>query len=311
MVRLPEVRHPIRLVAVVVGFVALLTVFGSTCSAPDRRTLPPPLSTSSTAPEGSTTTVDHSRTVLQPLTGQTTTTLAEFGDAILSGIVTGPNGPVPGATVRIERLVRDTVQVREVRARDDGTWILEGLPGGRMRVRAYAPPALTMLEPEIFFLTEAQPRELQLTVREHQGINVLSDVTPPAPTVGAEVNVAVRVVQKVVDDQGIARTEPLVGLPLQVQSSGWAFVNGPGATGSDGVAVYTFRCDELSTVSMSVSLFDGVQDRSYPVEVPSCGARPTTTTSTSTTSTTEPDDEEDGDGTTSTSSSTTTEPDDD
>lgn len=310
MVRLPEVRHPIRLVAVVVGFVAILAVFGSTCSAPDRRTLPPPSSTSSTAPEETTTTVDHSRTVLQPLTGQTTTTLAEFGDAILSGVVTGPNGPVPGATVRIERLVRDAVQVREVKAREDGTWILEGLPGGRMRVRAYAPPALTMLEPEIFFLTESQPRELRLAVREHQGINVLSDVRPEAPTVGADVNVAVRVVQKVVDDQGIARTEPLAGLPLQLQSSGWVLLSGPGATGSDGVAVYTFRCEEPATVSMSVSLFDGVQDRSFPVDVPSCGARPTTTTSTSTTSTTEPDDDDD-DGGTSTSSSTTTEPDDD
>lgn len=305
MLRLPEVRHPVRLVAVVVGIAALLVVFGGTCSAPDRRSLPPPSSTSSTVPEETTTTVDHSRTVLQPLTGQTTTTLAQFGDAILSGIVTGPSGPVPGATVRIERLVGDAVQVREVRARDDGTWVLEGLPGGRMRVRAYAPPSLTMLEPEIFFLSESQPRELRLAVREHSGILVLSDVTPSAPTVGASVNVAVRVVQKVVDDEGVARTQPLVNVPLQLQSSGWVIESGPGATGSDGVAVYTFRCEQPATVSLSVVLFDGTQDRSFPVEVPSCGPRPTTTTTTSTTSTTQLD------GTTSTTSSTTTTPDDD
>ena len=297
---MPEVRHPVRLVVIAVGVVLVAVVFGGTCSAPDRRSLPPPSSTSSTEVEQTTTSVDRSRTVLQPLTGRTTTTLAEFGDAILSGSVTGPEGPVPGAVVRIERLVGDAVQVREVRARDDGTWVLEGLPGGRMRVRAYAPPSLTMLEPEVFFLTESQPRELRLTVREHAGILVLSDVTPSAPTVDSLVSVAVRVVEKVVDDVGVARTQPIVGVPLQVQSSGWDLVAGPGATGSDGVAVFTFRCDEAGSVTASVVLFDGTQDRSFPLEVPSCGPRPTTTTSSSTT-TTEPDD----DSTSSTGPTTT------
>jgi hypothetical protein len=297
---MPEVRHPVRLVAIAVGVVLVAVVFGGTCSAPERRSLPPPSSTSSTGVEQTTTSVDRSRTVLQPLTGRTTTTLAEFGDAILSGSVTGPEGPVPGAVVRIERLVGDAVQVREVRARDDGTWVLEGLPGGRMRVRAYAPPSLTMLEPEIFFLAEAQPRELRLTVREHAGILVLSDVTPSAPTVDSLVSVAVRVVEKVVDDVGVARTRPIAGVPLQVQSSGWDLVAGPGATGSDGVAVFTFRCDEAGSVTSSVVLFDGTQDRSFPLEVPPCGPRPTTTTTSSTT-TTEPDD----DSTSSTGPTTT------
>lgn len=311
MVRLPEVRHPIRLVAVVVGVVLVIAVFGSTCSAPDRRTLPPPSSTSSTQVEETTTTVDHSRTVLQPVSGQTTTTLAQFGDAILSGTVTGPTGPVPDAIVRIERLVGDAVQVREVRTGPDGAWLLEGLPGGRMRVRAYAPPSLTMLEPEIFFLTEDQPRELRLTVREHAGILVLSDVTPRAPTVGSIVNLALRVVEKVVDDQGIARTRPIPDLPIQVQSTGWVLVSGPAATASDGDAVFTYRCEEPGTVSATVVLFDGTQDRSFPLEVPSCGARPTTTTSTSTssTSTTEPDDDDDDEETTTSTAPTTTEDD--
>lgn len=311
MARLPEVRHPIRLVAVVVGVVLVIAVFGGTCSAPDRRTLPPPSSTSSTAPEQTTTTVDHSRTVLQPVSGQTTTTLAQFGDAILSGVVEGPTGRVPGAIVRIERLVGDAVQVREVRTGEDGAWVLEGLPGGRMRVRAYAPPSLTMLEPEIFFLTEAQPRELRLTVREHSGILVLSDITPDAPTVGSTVNVALRVVEKVVDDDGVARTRPIPGIPIQIQSSGWVFLSGPGATASDGDAVFTFRCEQQSSVTATAVLFDGTQDRSFPLEVPSCGPRPTTTTTTSTsstTTTTDPDEDED-DETTTTTSPTTTEDD--
>ena len=307
MVRVPDVRHPVRLVAIVVGVVAVLVVFGSTCSAPDQRTLPPPEPTSTTAPEETTTSVDHSRTVLQPLTGQTTTTLAETGRARLTGVVTGPDGPVSGATVRVERLVGDAVQVLEARTREDGAWALERIPGGRMRVRAYAPPSLTMLEPEIFFLTEAEPRDLRLTVREHQGVFVLSDVTPRAPTVGSDVNVAVRVLQRVVDDQGVARTQPLAGIALQSQSSGWVFLNGPATTAGDGVAVYTFRCEQPASVVMAVVLFDGVEERAIPVDVPSCAPRPTTTTSTSTTSSTVPG----GSGSSTSSTSSTTAPDDD
>jgi hypothetical protein len=170
-----------------------------------------------------------------------------------------------------------------------------------------------MLEPEIFFLSEAQPRELRLTVREHAGVLVLSDVTPQAPTVGSTVSLAVRVVRKVVDGEGVARTQPIAGVPLQIQSSGWVLLGGPGATGSDGVAVFTFRCEQPATVSAAALLFDGTQDRSFPLEVPSCGARPTTTT-TSTTTTTEPGDgdedgDEDEDGGTSSTSTTTTEDD--
>lgn len=308
MVRLPDVRRHVRVVVLVVAAVALLAVFGSTCSAPDSRSLPPPSSTSTTVPEETTTSVDHSRTVLQPLTGRTTTTLAQSGRARLTGVVTGPAGPVAGAVVRAERLVGDAVQVLEARTRDDGTWVLDRIPGGRMRVRAYAPPSLTMLEPEIFFLTVGEPRELRLTLREHEGLFVLSDVTPAAPTVGSNVNVAVRVLQRIVDDLGVARTQPLAGITLQAQFSGWTLVAGPTATAGDGVAVYTFRCEQPASVAMAVTLFDGMQERSFPVDVPSCGARPTTTTtSTSTTSTTEPDED-----TTSTTSSTssTTEPED-
>lgn len=299
----PQVRHPLRLLAVLVGVVLVVVVFGSTCSAPERRTLPPPDPTATTRPQETTTTVDHSRTALQPVAGRTTTTLAEFGDAILSGVVTGPDGGVPGAIVRIERLVGDAVQVREVRTEEDGTWAIEGLPGGRMRVRAFAPPSLTMLEPQIFFLTDGGQRDLDLVVREHAGVLVRADATPRAPTVGSAVNLAVQVVEKVVDDDGIARTRPLPRLPLQLRSSGWELVDGPGATDEDGIAVFTFRCDRATTVTAAAILFDGVEERSYPLDVPSCGPRPTTTTTTTTTSTTTTTV---GDGSTSTSETTTT-----
>lgn len=307
MIRFPEVRHPIRLAAVAVGVILVVVVFGSTCSAPERATLPPPDPTATTRPEETTTTVDHSRTVLQAVAGQTTTTLADSGDAVLRGSVSGPAGPVPDAVVRVERLVRDAVQVFEVRTGEDGGWVLEGIPGGRMRVRAFAPPTLTMLEPEVFFLTASEPRDLQLVVREHQGLVVLSDVTPSAPTVGSPVSLAVRVMERVVGDDGVARTRPLPGQALQVRSSGWVFIDGPGATDGDGTAVFTYRCEQAGTVTAAAVVLVGAEEQTFPLDVPSCGPRPTTTT---TTTTTEPDDEVDPDEeTTSTSAPTTTEDD--
>jgi len=72
---------------------------------------------------------------------------------------------------------------------------------------------------------------------------------------------------------------------------------GAETTGSDGVALYTFRCDRASSVSATAIIGTGAEEQVFPLEVPSCGPRPTTTTTT----TTEPDE-----STTSTTDATTT-----
>jgi hypothetical protein len=293
------------------GVLAVIVVFGSTCSAPANRTLPPPSSTSSTEPEPTTTSIDWSQVSLAPVEGVTTTTLLDTGDAILTGVVTGPEGNVPGATVRIERLVGDAVQTKDVLTREDGTWLIEGLPGGRFRVRAFVPPSLTMLEPEVFFLADGDTRELRLPVTLHQGLDVRSGATPSSPMVGDAVNLAVRVSERVVGDDGIARTQPLAGVAVQLRSSGWTALDGPRSsptttgggldddddddgdrgtttgsggdvrfTGDDGIVVYEFRCDRETSVTASVTVGSGPEEQTFPLEVPSCGPRPTTTTTT-------------------------------
>jgi len=44
------------------------------------------------------------------------------GDSSLSGLIAGPNGPVAGATVRLERFVGDAVARLDVTSNADGTW---------------------------------------------------------------------------------------------------------------------------------------------------------------------------------------------
>jgi len=280
VITLPSVRRPLRLLGALVAVLAVIAVFSATCARPDDRSLPPPSSTSSTVPPETTTTVDLSRVALPPVRGETTTTLQETGRAVLRGVVVGPDGNVPQAIVRIERLVGDAVQVRDVRAGDDGTFTVEGLPGGRVRVRAFLPPTLTMAGADLFFLRDRDTRDVRLTVTAHTGPDVRASTAPRAPVVGDLVNLLVWVAERVVDEQGVARTVPRPGVPVQVDATGWTFVQGRSATDGDGVALFTFRCDRASPVSATASIGTDPDVRSYPLEVPSCAGRPATTTTT-------------------------------
>jgi hypothetical protein len=301
-------RQSFRILAVLIGVLVVIGLVSTTCAAPERRTLPPPSPTSSTVPPETTIKIDHSRIALPPVGGATTTTLAETGSAAMRGVVVGPDGNVGEAIVRIERLVGEAVQVRDVRAAPDGTWEVGGIPGGRVRVRAFLPPAFTMLQPEIFFLPANEVRELRLVVTAHRGPDVRATTSPRSPFVGDLVNLAIRVTERVVDDQGVARTVARSGIGVEVRSSGWEPVDARPVTDGDGIALFTYRCDRASPVTATAYIGAEPNQQVYPLEVPPCGVRPTTTTTTSATTTApgETTTTNGGQGTTTSSTTTTT-----
>src|SRR5690606_1191562 len=98
--------------------------------------------------------VDLSGVALPVVAGETTSTLRETGTARLVGTVTGPDGPVAGATVRIERLVAGREVRTDVTTASDGRFALDGVPGGRYRVRAFLPPDLAQTAPELRFVAD-------------------------------------------------------------------------------------------------------------------------------------------------------------
>ncbi len=88
-----------------------------------KRFIPPPPTTVgqiTTAPLGS----DYTGVALDPVPGSPTTQVVDVlgGDAFMSGVVLGPDGPVAGATVRLERFVGDAIGRIDVITDGGGSW---------------------------------------------------------------------------------------------------------------------------------------------------------------------------------------------
>ena len=292
-------RLPVKTVLTGAGAAVLAVLLLGTLPDPEGRSLPPASSTSSTQPP------------------TTTTAPMETGKATLKGVVQGPDGPVPGAIISAERLVGDTVQRLQGRAGNDGTFALEKVPGGRYRVRAFLPPSLVMGDPEVFYQPDGEVRELRLRLEPFTGVVVRDGTSPAAPTVGDGVNLAVRVSQAQVGEDGIAREVPVAGVEVRVRVSGLRLLDERPVTttGSDGVAVFHFRCERVGPV-VGTAEVAGVQE-AFALDLPGCGSRAPTTTTTTTVDEDDEDEDEDDDGdeddgtttsTTSTSTTSTTEP---
>lgn len=266
---------------------------------PDSGLLPPPRPTAPTSDVPTTTRPDFSEVTLGAVADgeDPPVEFREFGDATIAGAVSGPEGAVPGAIVRIERLVDDEVRRIDVVTDEQGGFVLAGTPGGRFRIRAFQAPFLTMGDPEIFYLADGETRELRFQLTAYTGRNVTSAVAPTAPFIGQDVNLLVRVTDRGVDADGVGREEPIGGVSVEIESSGWQTRAATpfGITGANGTIVFGFRCDRITPVTAVAVVAAGTDlEQRISLDVPPCGPRPTTTT---TTTTTTPDD---GDSTTTT-----------
>src|SRR6476619_71159 len=93
-----------------------------------------------TPPTPPTAPVDLTGVSIPGVDGTTTTApVRSIGTAHLAGVVKGPNGPVPGAVVRLEHLIGDGTTT-DVVSGPDGTYDAPNIAGGRYRVHAFLPP---------------------------------------------------------------------------------------------------------------------------------------------------------------------------
>lgn len=216
-----------------------------------------------------------------PVAGVTTTTAPAVGPgpASMNGTVTGPGGPIAGATVQIDRFVGDSYSSRRTTTAADGTWSFRNILGGDYRVRAWQAPALDMQAPQIVFLSANQPQTVALQLTSYQDQQVQVAINPANPVLGQPANLVIQVTNPTVDANGILSVPPVPGTPVTlVNGSGWQVDNGnPLTTDASGQATFVVTCNAAGTDPLSAQVGTNPP---VTLQMPLCGAPPPTTTTT-------------------------------
>jgi hypothetical protein len=258
----------------------VVVVMGGACAEPKTDALPPvppPVVTTTTTPP-----VDYSTVPLTPVESRTTTTVNNGpGRARLVGTVAGPDGPVPEAVVRVERLQGDTVVFRGDVATDaEGKWQTGQLVGGRWRVRAWKAPELADITPEFVFLEATQTKTLALGLDRFRGPAVTPAIAPDPAYYGVPATLGVLVANRSVDGEGVVRSAPIPGLPVQLFAPNWYIATAnPTTTDADGQVSWLIGCAVPGPEGMFVTLHTGER---LPLELPPCALPPPPPTTTTT-----------------------------
>lgn len=252
------------------GAVAAMVLTGC-FSADELEPLPVP-STVSPVPTSTPSSLDYSGVPLAPVQGTTTTAPVVVGPgaATVAGRVDGPDGPVEGATVRLERLVGDAVASLEVLTGPDGTWRAAGVLGGRYRVRSWRQPDVASVEAQVMFVPGTGTTEVALRAERFEAAIDLA-VAPDPPVVGERTSVLVRVVDRTVDAEGVVRSVPRSGLGVSLApGAGWSSESPlVSVTDQAGSATFILVCRAPGPHALVATL---APDRIVPLEPPECVA---------------------------------------
>ncbi len=215
------------------------------------------------------------RLSIPPLVGSTTTTPISFADGTvtLTGLVTGPDGPIPGATVVFERVVGEQTAVLRVLADADGRYKSARIKGGIVRVSAYRIPDVATAQTKVVFA--ADTTEVNLSVEKFSGTDVQWALGPAQPYVGRSSNLVIRVSVKRVDPDGVVRFAPLEGIgvrivPLDALQPAGATER---LTDAAGLASFQMACPRVGGSGVNVFLATGEETKIGPR---SCSVPPTT-----------------------------------
>ena len=268
---------------------ALLLVALAACSLAKAPEALPPTTTTTSLPTTTTTLPDLSQIALSTVPSKPTRAANKVvmgpGGATIGGIVMGPEGPVADAVVHVERLVDNSAAATDVRTLADGTWSLPGILGGRLRVRAWRPPDLAMIQAEVFFLAATEIRTTELRLERFAGPFPAATVAPTPPRVGQPATLVVQVTNRSVDAKGVVRAVPIPGVRMELTDTGFWQVQGanPTVTDATGRGQWQVVCAVAGPQPLSVVL-DGTGH--FPLQLPACANPPPPPTTRPTTATT-------------------------
>jgi hypothetical protein len=273
---------PGRREAWLLGLGAVVLVVAG-CSSVAKLDVPVPVAVTESGT--TTTTIGPLPTVPEaPVNGSTPTTAVAIGPgrATINGDVLGPNGPVEGATVEVQRFVGDATATTQATTAADGSFTVPAILGGRYRVHAWQVPALADTAPEVFFLGGSVTKTLSLQLTSFSGLKVATDVNPSSPFTGQAVNLAVVVSQPTVGADGDITQDPQAALSVVLDAPDFTETDGgTGTTATDatGHALFTLTCNADGPARISL-LVGG--STTVAVATPTC-IDPDTTSTTSTT----------------------------
>ena len=232
----------------------------------------PPTTTSAPPIETTLEPTTTARPTTSGVPRTTTTQPVEIlsGNARISGTVLGPQGPVVGAIVRVERLVGSEVATMDVAA-PTGSYSLVGIRGGRYRVRAWKTPDLVQLEPAVFFLTADENRTVDLSLTRVSEVSVQTTVEPDPPPPAEPFAITVFLYAGVVSDQGVVQANPRAGQQVQILlGPGLALVSGDrSVTDAAGRVGFAARGLGPGPQSADLALSDALR---VPLNLPPCRA---------------------------------------
>jgi hypothetical protein len=263
--------------------VALFALVATGCAAGGVHSLsfaPPPATTVAPPAPPDTLPAGLAATVEAPVGGVTTTTAPAIGRgrAAINGTVTGPNGPLAGAAVEIDRVVGSSYASARTTTAADGTWSFRNILGGDYRVRAWQAPALDMATPQTVFLASDQPQSVDLQLTSYQAQQVQVAINPADPVQGQPSNLVIQVTNPRIDADGVLTLPPVAGVAVTlVNGSGWQVNNGnPLPTDADGQVTFQVECTTTGDDPLSAQV---ASNPPVSLLMPACAApTPTTTT---------------------------------
>ena len=196
------------------------------------------------------------------------------GSVTVVGRVNGPDGPVSGASVRIERIVGDSTAERTVFTDEQGRFTLADVPGGRLRLRAWKVPDIAMARNVVVFA--AGSTSVTLKADRFALTDVRWAAAPSSPVEGQAVNLVVQVNRRRVDEEGVIGFEQITGLAVRLIPLGSLQPDGAAErlTDDSGRASFPMRCNAAGPAQIRAQLASG---EDATLEVPECRPLPTTT----------------------------------
>lgn len=273
-------------VAMAAGLVACTSGGDDQADAPEapQLSLPPPSVadvTVVTLPDGfvqpDTRGVRLSPVVAQPKGGSPPLPVTG-GDASIRGVVNGPDGPVGGATVLIERWVGGRSGSLTVTAGADGRFGVSNLLGGRFRVRAWLQPNLAARQSEVVFLANDASGDVTIALDRFEGQQLQANLDLTAINVDDTARVRALFTRTTVDDEGIVIGAPVPGAKVQLTAPSGLSISGdnPATTNDGGLATFTVRCDREGAYTVTLT----TEGASTSYTLPTCGPKPAPTTTT-------------------------------